>query len=439
MEKQFEKPLLRNFLLGLTTLAVGVFAVYLWKVRLVHLAAAAEQKDVSKKETPAEPTGLVLRSSLAGSWYKADPKELNKQFDGFFRKADSRPIENVIALILPHAGYDWSGQTVAFGLKTIEKQYKRIIVVGPSHRTYMEEMFSVPRATHYETPLGKIPLDIEFVEKLLEFPMFQNLPYAFRSENSIEMELPLLQYRQKGFKLVPIASGHCSLETIRKAADVLRSLIDNETLVVVSSDFVHYGRGHRYVPFTKNIPQGIRELDMGAYEFIAALDAKGFLEYKRRTGATICGAIPIAVLLSMSDKPTKTHLVKYTTSGELTGDFSNSVSYLSVAFAGTWSDKPAVEPKQGSAKLSEEDKKQLLTLARKSIVYALQNRRVPQPSDLDVAISPVMESPRAAFVTLKKNSHLRGCIGDIFPQRPLYRSVITNAINAAVKDRRFTP
>ncbi|MHC4702759.1 MAG: AmmeMemoRadiSam system protein B, partial [Planctomycetota bacterium] len=373
----------------------------------------------------------------AGSWYKADPKKLNKQLDGFFRKADTKPIEDVIALILPHAGYDWSGQTAAFGLKTVEKQYKRIIVIGPSHRTHMEEIFSVPRATHYETPLGKIPLDIEFIEKLLEFPVFQNLPYAFRSENSIEMELPLLQYRQKDFKLVPIAAGRCSLGTIRKGADVLRSLIDNETLVVASSDFVHYGRGHRYVPFTKNISEGIKELDMGAYEYIAKLDAEGFLEYKRKTGATICGAIPIAVLLSMSEKPTRAHLVKYATSGELTGDFSNSVSYLSVVFAGTWSDQPAVEPKRGDAKLSEGDKKQLLALARKSIVYALQKRRVPQPSDLDVAISPVMESPRAAFVTLKKNSHLRGCIGDIFPQRPLYKSVVVNAINAAFNDRRF--
>ncbi|MHC4363134.1 MAG: AmmeMemoRadiSam system protein B, partial [Planctomycetota bacterium] len=126
MEKQFERPLTRDFLLGLITLALGVSAVLLWKVHLPPLAAAAEKKDVSKKETPAEPAGLVLRSSLAGSWYKADPKKLNKQFDGFFRKADAKPIEDVIALILPHAGYDWSGQTAAFGLKTVEKQYKRI-------------------------------------------------------------------------------------------------------------------------------------------------------------------------------------------------------------------------------------------------------------------------------------------------------------------------
>ncbi|MHC4625131.1 MAG: AmmeMemoRadiSam system protein B, partial [Planctomycetota bacterium] len=382
---------------------------------------------------------LVLRSLLAGSWYSADPEVLTEQFDGFFRKADPNKIDNVIALILPHAGYTWSGQTAAFGLKASPRQYKRIVVIGPSHRVYMDQMFSVPRATHYQTPLGRIPLDTQFIDKLLKFPMFQNLPRALQPENSIELELPLLRYRQKDFKLVPIAAGRCSLATIREAGSVLRGLVDADALVVASSDFVHYGRAHRFVPFTENIPENIKRLDMGAYEYIAKLDCKGFLDYKQRTGATICGSVPIAVLLSMLDKGTKAHLVKYATSGELTGDFSNSVSYLSVAFAGTWQNRPEVEPQSGKAELTEHDKEQLLTLARKSVVYALEKRQVPNAADLDVTVSPAMQTPRAAFVTLKRNGRLRGCIGDIFPRQPLFKSVIANAINAAVNDRRFIP
>jgi hypothetical protein len=132
-------------------------------------------------------------------------------------------------------------------------------------------------------------------------------------------------------------------------------------------------------------------------------------------------------------------LIKYATSGELTGDFTNSVSYLSVAFSGTWQNCPEIEPQANNAELSEEDKEQLLTLARESIVYALQKRRVPQTSDLNFEISDEMRCARAAFVTLKKNSQLRGCIGDIFPKRPLYKSVIVNAINAGFKDKRFYP
>jgi len=178
---------------------------------------------------------------------------------------------------------------------------------------------------------------------------------------------------------------------------------------------------------------------MGAYEHIAALDAKGFLEYKYSTRATICGYIPIAVLLSMLDEPASVDLTNYTTSGELTEDFTNSVSYLSVAFSGAWQNNPVIKPQSNDPALTEDDKKQLLTLARKTIVSALRTRRVPQASELGVTISDAMKCPRAVFVTLKKNSQLRGCIGDIFPQRPLYRSVIRNAINACVNDRRFLP
>ncbi len=396
-------------------------------------------REAGSRESAEPAKKTVLRASLAGSWYSADPNALAAQFDELLRKADAKAVDNVIALILPHAGYQWSGQTAAFGIKASDRTYKRIVVIGPSHRTAMEEMLSVPRATHYETPLGQIPLDTEFIGKLLKFPVFQNLPHAFEYENSVEMELPLLQYRWKDSKLVPIVAGQCSLQTISKAGQILRGLVDTDTLVVASSDFVHYGRQHRYVPFTENIPQRLKELDMGAYEYIAKLDSEGFLEYRRKTGATICGYIPIAVLLSMLDKDTKASLANYATSGDLTGDFSNSVSYLSVAFSGTWTNHPEVTPDATNPELSPEDKKQLLTLARETIVYALKNRRVPEPSELGVTISDAMKRPRAAFVTLRKNSQLRGCIGDIYPQRPLYRSVLFNAVHASINDRRFTP
>jgi AmmeMemoRadiSam system protein A len=216
-------------------------------------------------------------------------------------------------------------------------------------------------------------------------------------------------------------------------------MVDEDTLLVVSSDFVHYGSGHGYVPFTENIPERIKQLDMGAYQHIAKLDAKGFLEYKRKTRATICGAVPIAILLSMMSETSKVHLVRYATSGELTGDFSNSVSYMAIAFSGEWENPAEIEPQANNAELTEEDKKQLLLLARKTMVYALQNRRVPEASDLGIEISNAMQPARAAFVTLKKNGILRGCIGDIFPRQPLYKSVIMNAINACVNDKRFVP
>jgi len=405
-------------------------------ISVVVMLALAMSSYADKKENKKD----VLISSLAGRWYLDDANALNEQIEGFFKKVKVKPKGNVIALILPHAGYTYSGQTAAWGLKTTDKQYKRIVVLGPSHYVHIEEMLSVPRVTHYETPLGQIPLDTEFIGKLLKHPLFQNIPHTHTREHSVQIELPLLQYRQKDFKLVPIVVGNCSRQSIDKAAAILSSLIDSETLVIASSDFVHYGADYGFVPFKENIPEQIKKLDMGAYEHISNLDSSGFVKYKQKTGATICGYIPIAILLSMLEKPVEGQLIKYTTSGELTGDFTNSVSYLSVVFSGTWdTNLPSVKARLDASALTGQDKKQLLILSRESMLFALKHRRTPQESDLSATISELMRQPRAAFVTLKKDGQLRGCIGDIFPRQPLYKSVIANAINACVNDRRFLP
>jgi len=390
-------------------------------------------------ERPDERAKNVLRSPLAGTWYTADDELLRVQIQGLFEKAAVEPISNVNALILPHAGYQYSGSTAAKGLKTAGKKYNRIVVIGPSHRVPMEEVLSVSRATHYETPLGQAALDVEFINKLLKYPVFQNVPETDKYEHSVQIQVPLLQHCQADFKLVPIVAGSCSLETINKAGEILGGLIDGETLVIASSDFVHYGSNYGYEPFRQDIPGQIKKLDMGAYEYIAKLDGPGFLDYRRKTGATICGYVPIAILLSMLSKPAEARLVEYATSGQQAGDYTNSVSYLSVAFTGEWQTQTKVQQQKETPALTEDDKKQLLLLARKTMVYALQNRRVPEPSDLGISISDAMRPACAAFVTIKKNSQLRGCIGDIFPQRPLYKSVIVNAINSCVNDKRFTP
>jgi AmmeMemoRadiSam system protein B/AmmeMemoRadiSam system protein A len=439
MDRKLNQSDRQKRLFRLPALCVCVFGLLLVSVCKKEAPAPSNAGDTVTSEKPAEPAKNVLRSSLAGTWYTADAEELREQIDDFFQKASVKPINNVTALILPHAGYQYSGRTAAMALKTAGREYKRIVVIGPSHRVPMEEVLSVSRATHYETPLGQVPLDVEFISELLKYPVFQNVPQVHKSEHSVQIQVPLLQHCQSSFKLVPIVAGSCSQATIDNAGGILRSLIDEETLVIASSDFVHYGVNYGYAPFKQDIPEQIKKLDMGAYEYIARLDGPGFLDYRRNTGATICGYIPIAILLSMLSKPADAHLVDYATSGEQAGDYTNSVSYLSVAFAGAWQARPEAQQQKESPALTEEDKKQLLLLARKTMVYALQNRRVPEASDLGITISDAMMPARAAFVTLKKNSRLRGCIGDIFPQRPLYKSVITNAIHACVNDRRFAP
>ncbi len=424
--------------------AVVVFILIGCEKKPVPIEPAAQPREKPPIENPpmekppVEQVKVVLSSTLAGSWYPADASVLREAIGGFYRNAEIKPNDKTIALILPHAGYQFSGQTAAYGVKAAGGRYKRVVIIGPSHFFYMEEMMAVPRATHYTTPLGEVPLDVEFIEKLLEYPEFIEATHAHEKEHSVQIEVPLLQYAGSGFKLVPIVASPCSSQKVEKVASILRGLIDDETLVVASSDFVHYGPNYGYVPFKENVPEEIKKLDMGAYEFIKALDSKGFLEYRQQTGATICGYMPVAILLSMLDKQAKAELVKYTTSGDVTGDYSNSVSYLAVAFSGAWGDTAQVNP-DIKGELTPEDKERLLALARRSIDYALEHRQVPQEKDLDITISEQMKVVGAVFVTLKKDGQLRGCIGDIFPRQPLYKSVIGNAINAGFNDRRFMP
>jgi AmmeMemoRadiSam system protein B/AmmeMemoRadiSam system protein A len=439
MEKQLNKSDRRQHLLHLPTLGVCVLGLLLVSVCKKESPAPSSVATIASPANTAGAVKNVVNSPLAGTWYTADAETLKKQIDDLFEKASVKPIDNVIALILPHAGYQYSGPTAAMALKSINRKYKRIVIIGPSHRVPMEEVLSVSRATAYKTPLGQVPLDVEFINKLLKFPVFQNVPETDEYEHSVQIEVPLLQHCQADFKLVPIVAGQCSLKTIKSAAGILNSLIDNETLVVASSDFVHYGPNYDYVPFKQDVPEQLKKLDMGAFEHISKLDGPGFYDYRRKTGATICGYIPITILLSMLDKSAEVHLVNYATSGQQAGDYTNSVSYLSVAFTGAWQTRPEAQQKTATPALTENDKKQLLLLARKTMVYALKNRRVPEASDLGIEISDAMQPARAAFVTLNKNGALRGCIGDIFPRQPLYKSVITNAINACVNDRRFMP
>ncbi len=431
------------FLLSLIT---GILLLNAGVSKHPPVLSGAVQTVKQNEQIKPEPPKAVLHSTLAGRWYPADAERLTKQVKGFLEKAETnKDIDNVMALILPHAGYQYSGQTAARGVKTATGKYKRIVIIGPSHYVAMQEMLSVPKVTHYETPLGQIPLDVEFIDKLLEHSLFQNVPNAHTYEHSVQIELPLLQCTHTNFKLVPIVAGRCSFNQIIKAGEILKGLLDQETLVIASSDFVHYGHNYDYVPFTQDVPENLKKLDLDAYKFIAAVDCKGFLDYKRKTGTTICGYVPIAILLTALPSSARSHLIAQTCSGEISGDYTNSVGYMSIAFCGAWPKQPEVKPDSKSknspkdSRLSDEDKSRLLALARKSLLHYLDNRQTLDTSNLNIELNEAITENRAAFVTLKRNSRLRGCIGDLVPRQALYKSVIQNAFNAGFNDRRFTP
>lgn len=395
--------------------------------------------DSSRPTHPVRAHKSVQRSTLAGTWYTENADDLKSQIQSFLGGAQTTQRRDIIALLLPHAGYAYSGRTAAKAIKALDKPYKRVITLGPSHRIAMPETLSVPRVSHYETPLGQVPLDTDLIDWLLTYDsVFQSVPAAHKDEHSVQIELPLLQIHLDPFEFVPIVVGQCTEAALIKAAMILKSVVDDNTLVVVSSDFTHYGPRFDYIPFTDNIPEQLKALDMGAFDAIRTLNMRAFLTYIRDTGATICGRACIAILLSMLDASAQTHLIDYTTSGALTDDYDNSVSYISACFTGQWTPTPVSKKTLAqSSALSTQDQQALLTLARETISYYLARQKAPAPEDLGIEISDSMKDKRAAFVTLKKQGQLRGCIGDIIPSVPLYQSIINNAIHAATHDTRF--
>lgn len=385
----------------------------------------------------------IVRASLAGQWYSANPTELREELEGYLADAGAPTVSNVIALIAPHAGYAYSGPTAAYGMKQVEgKTFSRVIVMGPSHRVPMRNAISVPSEGVYRTPLGDLPIDTSFIGNLREHAFVVDDPRTRMGENSVEMQIPLLQTALGTFPIVPIVVGQLDEDTMRRIGRALRELIDDRTLIVCSSDFTHFGRHYGYVPFTKDIAHNLAELDGGAVRAIEAKDLPGFLAYCARTGITLCGRDPIGILLAMLPPESEPRLLHYETSAQRTGDFSASVSYVSLAFSGSWDASvltPTHEPVARETALNEEDKRQLLKLARQAIAFRLDHGRRPTLDDLEVDVTPHMQQVMGAFVTLHKDGALRGCIGEIEPRRPLVEAVLDQAQNAAFRDPRFRP
>jgi AmmeMemoRadiSam system protein B len=285
-------------------------------------------------------SGGALGPAVAGTWYPADAVALERQVDGFFREAAGEaaaagaPTGKVSALIAPHAGFVYSGLVAARGFGQLgDDNYERVILLGPSHYAAFDGAILTDAAV-YRTPLGEVPIDTEACETLQGRDGFRVDNGPFRPEHCLEAEIPFLQRRLGAdWRVVPLLVGALPTRSRAKTlADGLRPLLGPDTLVVVSSDFTHYGPRFHYVPFERDVPSSLEKLDLGAVERILAWDAAGFEEYVVRTGATICGSSPIRVLLDLAPEGLAGQLAAYDTSGRITGDWDHSVSYASLVF-----------------------------------------------------------------------------------------------------------
>jgi hypothetical protein len=215
-------------------------------------------------------------------------------------------------------------------------EYRRVVLLGPSHYAAFPGAV-LSGATVYRTPLGDVPIDTEACAALSGRPGFRGDDRPFRPEHCLEAEIPFLQRRLRpGWRLLPVLVGTLGgADDARRLADGLRPYADDASLVVVSSDFTHYGPRFHFVPFRQHVPRSLERLDLGAVERILARDADGFDAYVERTGATICGRNPIRVLLDLLPPDVEGELAAYDTSGRITGEWDHSVSYASLVFRAT--------------------------------------------------------------------------------------------------------
>ncbi|MFH1227160.1 MAG: AmmeMemoRadiSam system protein B [Planctomycetota bacterium] len=369
--------------------------------------------------------------ALAGTWYNGSSGELGKEIRGYLDKADVKPMADVSAIIVPHAGHQYSGQGAAYGYKAVSNRaFKRVILMGPNHQSYRFKGIAVTRMTHYQTPLGLVAIDTAACNKLLAAGgIFNNQPDAEMSEHSLEIQLPFIQTVLQGYKLIPLMVDSMSDKDFQTAAEALKEFVDDNTLLIASSDFTHFGEGFGYVPFTDSVKANLKKLDGGAIDQILKISPGGFREYLNATGATICGYNPITLLLHLMPAGIKAQLLDYYTSGDLTGDWGHSVSYAAIAFS---RDAASGE----SHLLDDAEQKFLLKLARQTLQMYLKSGKMPEVDQSK--ITPRLNRKFGVFVTMEKNKQLRGCIGNFEPV-VLYKAVMKQVTESATGDPRFEP
>ena len=285
----------------------------------------------------------MRKAAYAGLFYPKSANALTKALEGCFTgqygpgdlpskpKPDALPVK---AVICPHAGYVYSGMAAAWSYKAIAEagMPDLFIFIGPSHKSN-ESGISLDS---FETPFGFVRVDQDFAKALVKKGHIKVNEELHNEEHCLEVQLPFLQFalgnRAEKIKILPLVISY-DLDLDKVAEDLKEAIAELKKRVtfIISSDFTHYGHNYGYVPFSTDVKQRIYKLDGDAIELIKKGDASGFAEYVGKTGATICGTLPIILLLkTLTFK--NALLEQYYASGDITNDYANSVSYASLIF-----------------------------------------------------------------------------------------------------------
>jgi hypothetical protein len=273
--------------------------------------------------------GATREPAVAGTFYPSNPEVLKADIDGYLSKATlDEPSVNIVGLITPHAGYMYSGQTAAYGYKAVSgSHYDTVIIVAPSHQSFFFGAALQDKGA-YKTPLGIVPIDEDLAGELVgKGDVVHAEPRIHRGEHSIEVQIPFLQTVLEDFRIVPLIMG---MSQDAQLSEQLASLIyecvkgrKGRYLVVGSTDLSHY------YPYDLAV-----DMDKAAVELLGNFDAKG-LSGQLATGKyEACGAGPMITTMVLSEKlgARRSKVLNYMNSGDVTGDMSSVVGYVSCVF-----------------------------------------------------------------------------------------------------------
>jgi MEMO1 family protein len=349
----------------------------------------------------------IRQTAVAGSFYPNNASQLTNMLDEFLSKTTIN-INSPKAIIAPHAGYIYSGQTAASVYSNIEKiksQISRVVLLGPTHRVYVKGI-ALPTNTHFASPLGNIPIDTTTLEKICAHSFVQFLDEAHEQEHSLEVHLPFLQKVLNNFTLLPVLVGDATPEQVSLILEELWG--GNETLIVISSDLSHF---HDY--------ETAREKDNNTTQLIENFD------YKNIGSKQACGCMPMRGLLKLAqEKNMSLQTVDVCNSGDTAGTKDRVVGYGAYALF-------------ENRILNDKDKTLVFENIRKSIEQGLNKGKAFEPNI--EAFSDNLKKNYAVFITLKLNGQLRGCIGTTEAHTPLINAVAQYAYAAAFSDPRFKP
>jgi AmmeMemoRadiSam system protein B/AmmeMemoRadiSam system protein A len=364
---------------------------------------------------PLSKTGFFTKQEeirepvFAGSWYPADKVELTNLTESYLGNYEKKNFNGKIkALIVPHAGYVYSGQVAATAFKQLDGNYKNVFLIGPSHKYYLTNV-SVSNFDYYSTPLGNVKVSDKAEEMDEKEEIISNVEEAHENEHALEVELPFLQIQLKSFEIIPLIVGESDTNELK---NILIKYLGKEDLIVVSADLSHY---HEY--------NEALALDAYTVSNIMNLDSEAILNSEIDAPWAVSSLLKIA-----KEKSWKPYFLGYANSGDVTGDKSSVVGYSAIVF---------VEENVKGETFNEEQRQFLLNLARRSAEEYLKEGKRIEISEKDIPES--LKDKKGCFVTFIEDEQLRGCIGYILPKNSLYECVIDNAINAAIKDERFNP